>query len=603
MLRYRISPGRPEAHVYTVEIAIEAPDPAGQILSLPAWAPGSYKIRDFARHVMTMTAEGAGRAVMVAKTGKHHWRLSPVAGPVVVRYAVYAFDRSVRGAFLDGEIGHFNGACLYLRVHGQDDAPLTVCIEPPECAPRDAWSLVTALDREDVDGRGFGTYRAASWRELIDHPVMMGEIDTHDFELRDLPHTLALPAGLRVDAARLVADVRAACAAQLALFDGEAPFDRYVFLLWVVEGGYGGLEHARSTSLMCARADLPLPGRTERTDGYRGLLGLFSHEYFHAWHVKAIHPSEFAMGGLDGEVHTTQLWIFEGITSYYDDLALCRAGLLSPEDYLDVLARSLTRFARGPGRLRQTLEAASFDAWIKFYQPDENTPNATVSYYLKGSLVALLLDLSLRRGTQGRVSLDTVMRVLWARHGRTGRALDPGAFEALAQEVSGLDLTAFFDQALRSTDEPDLAPLLADFGVELVWRARCSADDKGGVAKNGGGADRPWAGFLTEARNGAASVSFVAAGGPAERAGIAPNDLLVAIEGHRVEAQGVEAALARHRPGEEIEVHFFRDGRLRRVALALAPAPRDTAELRLAGDAPAEAKARRAVWLGAPASG
>jgi len=331
---------------------------------------------------------------------------------------------------------------------------------------------------------------------------------------------------------------------------------------------------------LCSRDDLPREGETEVSDRYRTFLGLVSHEYFHTWNVKRIKPAAFVPYDLDRENYTTLLWAFEGITSYYDDLALVRCGLIGKKDYLELLGRSITTYLRTPGRAKQSLAESSFDAWIKYYRQDENSPNAIVSYYDKGSHVALCLDLLIRDKTRGRKSLDDVMRALWRRHGLTGVGVEEDGIERLAGEATGLKLERRFDDWLRSARELPLKALLATHGVEMELRAAESAQDKGGKpagSKNAAGL--AMLGIRARAQGDDTAVTHVLEGGAAQEAGIAAGDLLVAVEGLRPGQAGLDAALANRRAGERVRIHAFRRDELMSFEAQLKRADADTCVL------------------------
>nr|WP_277346296.1 PDZ domain-containing protein [Solimonas marina] len=376
------------------------------------------------------------------------------------------------------------------------------------------------------------------------------------------------------------------------MFGQQPGLDQYLFLTNVVGAGYGGLEHRDSTALICSRSDLPVPGERKLGKDYRSFLGLCSHEYFHLWNVKRITAAKFLESDLGSEAYSRDLWHYEGITSYYDDLFLLRAGLIDAASYLDVVSENATRVERTPARQVQTLADASFETWIKYYQPNENTPNSAISYYVKGALVALCLDLMLRR--DGGCTLDDVMRGAWQRWGATGVGVPEGGLEALAQEISGLDLSGFFDRALRSTDELPLAALLADFGVRAVRRAAVSDTDAGGWVA--GEPARAWAGL--KLRAGDTRVQFVYSGGPALRAGVSANDQLVAIDGLRVTAANWSARVAALQPGQHYALHVFRGDELLTLDFVPDAPPEDTWMLTLI-DADESVTARRKAWIGA----
>jgi predicted metalloprotease with PDZ domain len=596
---YTIVPASPEAHLFEVTCTVAEPDPEGQHFALPAWIPGSYMIRDFARHVVAIRAENRRRPVTIEKVDKHTWRCDSVRGPLTVTMQVYAWDLSVRGAHLDQSHGFFNGPCVFLRVAGQEGRPCAVDILPPRGARYRNWRVATTLPRAGAKPHGYGRYAAADYDELIDHPVEMGEFTLLAFRASGVPHEVAITGRHDADLRRLAGDLKRLCEHQIRFFGAPAPFRRYLFLVTAVGDGYGGLEHRASTALLCSRDDLPRPGVAEVTDGYRTFLGLASHEYFHTWNVKRIKPTVFAPYDLDAENYTTLLWAFEGFTSYYDDLLLRRAGLIGPESYLELLGRSITALLRTPGRARQSVAEASFDAWIKYYRPDENSPNAGVSYYVKGSLIALALDLTLRSRTRGRRSLDDVMRALWQRHGATGVGVAEDGIERLAEEVSGVPLRRFFDAALRSTAELPLKALLRRFGVDLLLRPAESKSDKGGRPGSHGVAQRSRRvalGARTTAEAGGVKLTHVLADSPARAAGLAAGDVLVAVDGLRVSAETLDARLARYRPGDLATVTGFRRDELFTREVTLTAPPADTAWLRPAPGA--AAAARRRAWLG-----
>ena len=579
-VRYSIIPARPEAHLYRVTCTIEEPDPSGQQFALPAWAPGSYMIRDFARHVVSIGARSRNRPVPLEKIDKHTWRAQSVTGPLSVSYEVYAWDVSVRGSHLDTGHGFFNGACVFLRALGHEGAPCELEILRPRGARYRNWRVATAMPRKGAGPFGFGAHVTADYDELIDHPVEMGEFALASFRACGVVHDIVITGRHRADLARLRRDLKRLCEEHIRFFGEPTPMKRFVFLVTAVGEGYGGLEHRASTALLCSRDDLPREGETEVTERYRTFLGLASHEYFHTWNVKRIKPAAFAPYDLDRENYTTLLWAFEGVTSYYDDLALVRCGLIEKKDYLELLGRSITTHLRTPGRAIQSLAESSFDAWIKYYRQDENSPNAAVSYYVKGSLVALCLDLLIRDKTRGRKSLDDIMRALWRRHGLTGAGVEEDGIESLAEQATGLNLERHFDDWLRSTRELPLKALLATHGVEMELRAAESAQDKGGKpagSKNAAGL--AMLGIRARAQGDDTAVTHVLEGGAAQEAGIAAGDLLVAVDGLRPGQAGMDAALAKRRAGERVRIHAFRRDELMSFEAQLKRADADTCVL------------------------
>ncbi|MDD3763901.1 MAG: PDZ domain-containing protein [Nevskiales bacterium] len=595
-VHYVVRPAAPREHLFEVTCTVAEPDPAGQVFRMPSWIRGSYLVRDFAKHVVDVAARCGEAAVALERLDKRTLRCAPVAGALTLRYRVFAFDASVRKAYLDLRRGFFNGSSLFYCPDGCGDRPFTVEIlrsEDPACAD---WRVATALSPLNVDAAGYGRYQAEDYEALIDHPVEMGAFEALDFEVDGVPHALVLAGRYTLDRARVTEDLRRICEVERRMFGGEPALTRYLFLTNVVGRGYGGLEHRSSTALICSRKDLPQPGQTERSQDYRNFLGLCSHEYFHLWNVKRITAAAFAESDLAAEAYTRDLWHYEGVTSYYDDLFLLRAGLVDAAAYLDVIARNATRIERTPGARVQTLEDASFEAWTKYYQPDENAANATVSYYVKGALVALCLDLSLR--LQSAITLDDVMREAWCRWGRPGVPVPERGLEHLAQELSGCDLAAFFERALRSTEPLPLAELLACFGIGVTLRPAAGDSDVGG---RDNGVSQVCALGL-RLRPGDTRVAVVLSGGAAAAAGVHPGDQLVALDGLRVHAGGWDDALRRLQPGRAVALHVFRDDEL--LALDIVPdaVPADTWQLEWLDDVDAAVRARRDAWLGAEVS-
>ena len=593
-VRYSIIPRDPSAHLFEVTLTVESPDPAGQRLVLPAWIPGSYMIREFARNIVRIAATSNGRKVALEKTDKHSWQAGRCDGPLVVVYEVYAWDLSVRTAHLDQTHAFFNGTSVFLRVPGQEQAPHEVEIRRPQGAAYADWRVATALPELDAERYGFGRYIAADYDELIDHPVELGAFALATFKAHGVPHDIVITGQVpNLDMARLCADLKKVCEAQIRLFEPKsrrAPMRRYVFMTLAVGDGYGGLEHRASTALICSRADLPVQGKKEMTDGYRTYLGLCSHEYFHTWNVKRIKPAAFAPYDLQNEGYTSLLWLFEGFTSYYDDLMLVRAGLIDEADYYKLLGKTANGVLRGSGRHSQTVAESSFDAWVKYYRQDENAPNAIVSYYAKGALVALGLDLTIRAATGGKKSLDDVMRALWTRYGRdfysdgagAGQGIGESDALRLFEDVSGVSLKRYFDRHIHGTDDVPLEKLLAPFAVRFT--------DK---RKNG----KPSLGARTVKEGNDCKLASVYEGGAAHLAGLSALDLLVAMDGLRVTAANLDVLMSRYGIADTVTVHAFRRDEL--MAFDVMLKADDAPQVSLASEAkPAAAARLRSAWLG-----
>lgn len=524
MIEYRIDLTLAHAHRFGVSLRVK-PQSDSLTLSLPAWIPGSYLVREFARHLNLLRASQGSRACPIEQLDKATWRLACQPGQTVtIDYEVYAFDTSVRTAYLDARRGFFNGTSVCLRVHGQEEAPHALQLD---ALPK-GWGVATSLSPAGAGQKGKSRkFVASSYDELVDHPVELGTFWRGQFKARGVPHELVVTgAAPSADLERLLKDTQCICESQIDFWHGrrKAAFDRYVFLLNVVDDGYGGLEHRNSTALICSRRDLPrldAKGKPADTgDGYTTLLGLISHEYFHTWNVKRLKPVEFAPYDYTRENHTQMLWFFEGFTSYYDDVFLRRTGLIDATTYLKLLTKPINQVLATPGRHVQSVAQASFDAWLRYYRPDENTANSTVSYYTKGSLLALALDLSLRQ--QGcKSGLDAVMKRLWALQ----RPITEADVAQALQDEAGTAPPDFANwQALltawvHGTDDLPLSSLLSQSGIG--WKpASTSVSQRIGVK-------------LSESPQGL-KVSAVMRGSPAEAAGLAAGDELIALDGWRL---------------------------------------------------------------------
>lgn len=594
---YRIFPVNPGAHLFQVQCLIVEPDPQGQRFSLPNWIPGSYLVRDFARHIVSMRARCNAEEISWEKTDKSTWRCEPCEGLLEVTYEVYANDLSVRGAHLDTLHGFFNGTSVFLAVQGREHLPCRVEIHAPEGPRYRQWRLATAMESDGADWLGFGSYRTRDYDELIDHPVEMGIFTLGEYRAGGVPHRIAISGRHQVDIDRLCTDLTLLCDHHIGFFGG-APMDEYWFLTMAVGEGYGGLEHRASSSLMCRRDELPQPGRHRMTEKYRRFLGLCSHEYFHLWNVKRIKPAAFTPYELDAESYTTLLWVFEGITSYYDDLALLRSGLISTESYLELLGETLTRVYRAPGRHRQSVAESSFDAWTKLYKQDENSPNAIVSYYSKGAMIALALDMIIRRDTADRMSLDDVVVELWRRYGQESGGVPETGFEELAKELTGLDLEAFFDLAVRGTGDLPLLELLARVGVKLHLRPRGLGKDVGGKPGKRADRERPSLGVNFKSGRSSVLIAAVLDGGAAQGAGLSAKDEIVAADDIRVKSSNFAELLSDYDVGDDVKLTIFRRDELMNIRVTLQKPMLDTCYLSLDKEADADTVQARENWLG-----
>lgn len=591
-LLYAITPADPLGHYFDVALTIRRPNPGGQRVALPAWTPGSYMIREFARHVVEISARSAGRARELLKIDKHTWEIEPCKSSLTIRYRVYAWDLSVRGAHLDATHAFFNGSSVFLRVIGQEDSACLLRLRAPTGSAYRSWRVAGSMTKVRTDARGFGQYSAADYEELIDHPFEIGEFVSTKFRVGQAQHEIVVTGRHDADLTRLAADLSRVCDTHIRMFDPRsrhAPLSRYVFLVTAIGDGYGGLEHRASTALLCSRNDLPWAGMKAISDGYRRFLGLASHEYFHTWNVKRIRPAAFARLNLDSENYTRLLWVFEGFTSYYDDLALVRCGLIDEDKYLGILAEAIGSITRNPGSGMQTLADASFDAWIKYYRQDENAPNAIVSYYVKGGLIALALDLTLRGRSHGRFSLDDVMRLMWQRYGKHFDRNRTGVAEAempdLIREATGLDLTRELSAWTEQTQQVDLGRALKPFGIKLEQKKPT---------------DTVSLGMRTAQKAGDLVVVNVYNGGAAHRAGLSAGDVLAAVNGLRVDESGLAKMLARLKPNQRIKITAFRRDEMMNLVLETAEPDSPGVELKIDAAAGIRAAKLRHGWLQHP---
>jgi predicted metalloprotease with PDZ domain len=515
-IHYTVEAADLHAHLFRVTLTIAEPLPL-QTVSLPVWIPGSYLVREFSKNLQQLQAKQGRRSASIIQRDKCTWDIACKEGlPLVLSYEVYAFDNSVRTAWLDSQRGFFNGTSLCLRVHGQEEQPHRLQLQAVKNQPN--WQAATGLAPVKTDRRGFGLYQASNYDELADCPVEMGAFWRGSFTACGIPHHFVVSGALpSFDGARLLADTQKICEAAIRFWHGQgkmaghkAPHQSYLFMLNAVHDGYGGLEHRNSTALICNRADLPRQTSPRTNEGYTTLLGLISHEYFHTWNVKQLRPDAFARYNYTQENYTTLLWFFEGFTSYFDDILLRHAGLIDNATYIKLLGKTITQVQQTPGRHVQSVAQASFDAWVKYYRQDENTPNATVSYYTKGALVALCLDLSLRQ--EGH-TLQAVMRGLWKRC-QAGPMREQDLLDEL-QAMSGRSWQKEIQAWVHSTQELPLRDVLTRQGIEVHAEIASMAQRLG---------------LRVSETSGSVQIKAVLRSSAAEAAGLAAGDEWLAVE-------------------------------------------------------------------------
>lgn len=578
----------PQPHTHLFDVTLEVDNVSGVFLdvALPVWTPGSYLVREYARHLQSFSAESNGQPLAWQKLDKATWRITTGgATSISIHYQVYAFELTVRTSHLDDTHGYFNPATLCLYVPGRLREQHLVRILPP-----DGWRVTTGLPA--VDGSP-ATFLAQDYDELVDSPFECGTHRVLAFEVDGIPHEIALWGHGNEDEQRLLDDTKTIVESARDLF-GSLPYQRYVFIVHLSDGLYGGLEHRNSVTNLLDRWTFQ-PRRS-----YERFLGLTSHEFFHVWNVKRIRPEPLGPFDYSRENYTRQLWVAEGITSYYDNLILVRTGLISPERYLETLADDIKSLQSQPGRAIQSLEQSSFDTWIKFYRPDENSQNTSISYYLKGSLVALLLDLEIRHQSGGLRSLDDVMRSLYHEQyggdGHTSLFDGPGipeeggflaAVEAVAGEAGGR-YRELLERYVSGTEELDYAQAFRQIGVAVEWSYARPPED-GSPATLG---------VRLKTEHGRTRVAIVYRNGPAERAGVYAGDELVALEDFRVDEERLKARLAERKPGDTVTLALFRGDRLLQIPVTLDVAAYD--QLRLIPDEDAGEKQQQLYrdWIG-----
>jgi predicted metalloprotease with PDZ domain len=574
-IQYTVWPADLHGHRFRVKLHITNPDPNGQILQMPAWIPGSYLIRDFSKHVESLEAFSAmntRKRLAIKRIDNDHWQLPPTHSSIEVLTTVYAFDSSVRAAYLDTERAFFNASSLCLAVKGQEHLPCSLAVTAPELAFADHWTVQTTLRAAKTDERGFGFYLAKNYDDLLDHPVAMGEFQLVHWKSNGVSHRMAIQGCNHiVDSKRLAEDLQAICSSTIELFEPKtkrAPFEEYLFLVNAVLNGYGGLEHRDSTALLCRRDQIPQENILFEESAYREFLGLCSHEYFHAWLVKRIQPKAFQPYDLTKRNHTRLLWVFEGFTSYYDDLQLLRSKRIDLKTYLKLVADNWNGILRGPGRQKQSLADSSFDAWTKYYQADENTPNAVVSYYGKGALLALGLDLQIRAFSKNKLSLDDLMRLIWRKHGITFDGIAEDGLDDLILELLGNGFSKIWaDIKARYIFGVEDIPLQKWIGSNLV---SVKIKHQSTLEKL-----KLQFGMRHTDSNGWLKVTHVLDGGIAQAAGLAAGDLLASVDGQRVTSARWDRVLGSLSENSQTLVTFYRDDLEyeRMVSLSAAQAP------------------------------
>ena len=561
----------PATHLFEVAITVQNWQEPCLDLKLPVWTPGSYLVREYAKHLQNFRAEdAAGHALSCRKLSKNHWQVETAErSDVTVRYAIFAHELTVRTNHLDPTHGYFNPGAMFCYIPGLEQHQITVTVQPPH----PTWTVTTPLPMADVPQ----TLLAANFDTLVDSPFEVGTHRLYEFEVAGKPHQWAIWGQGNVDATQLIQDTQKVIQAEADLFGG-LPYERYLFLLHLTEKGYGGLEHKDGCSLQYPRFGFRDP------DQYKRFISLVAHEFFHLWNVKRLRPQALQTFDYDQENYTDCLWFCEGVTSFYDQVIPLRAGICDAQWYLKQLSEAITRLQTTPGRQVQPLSQSSFDTWIKLYRPTANSRNAQVSYYLKGELVAVLLDLLIRQQHQHRRSLDDVMRQLWQQFGQPGLGYTSAQLKSVFEAVAELDLTAFWLNYIEGTAELPFNQYLDPFGLQVHPDIPEDAP--------------PYLGLDLKMEAGAAMVKFVAADSPAQRAGMAAGDQLLAIAGFKVSADGLSDRLQDFQPGDEVAITFFHQDQLRTSPVLLAEPVARTYGVRAIQPSTVSQKDNCRQWLG-----
>lgn len=583
-VRYDVSVEDPKAH--RLLVVVDIPDAAAPEIDLvlPSWVPGSYVIRDQARTLRGLRARTAGEAVAlpVTKLEKARWRVQTQGvSHVEVLYEVYAHDLSVEGVDATDDHLFLNAGMFLPYVVGREREPLEVAVHVPP-----TWRVYTELAEV---GRSPARFRARDYDELVDEPIDCGTPVELTIHPAGIPHRILLCGrGGNFEAHRVESDVGKIVEATVRLMGGS-PLGHYTFFYHLADSrspGSAGLEHKNSTAIVVGRSAF------RPDDEYRKVLSVTSHEYFHLYNVKRIRPRVLGPFDYTRENYTHLLWAMEGSTDYFGTLLLLRAGLLPAPKYLDEVAKSVQRYQTTPGRKVASLEELSLNAWIDLYQPYEETPNRSVSYYLKGALVTLCLDLEVRHRTEGASSIESVFRTLWNEYGARDRGLDEEEILPVANRVTGIDLTEFFRSYVSGVTEIDFDRFLGYAGLKVEPRERPPDKEEDPPAG--------WLGVTLRDDSGRASVRTMVEDGPGRRAGLSPNDEIVALDGQRVTYSDLPKALERFPPGSPVEVTLFRRGFLTSLRVETGKAPPEKLLIVPVEDASPTARRVHDGWLGVP---
>jgi predicted metalloprotease with PDZ domain len=578
MLSYHIVPENLAEHVFNVKISIPPSKHELVHLTIPAWIPGSYMIRDFGKNIHLISATtSSGHKQSVIQTDKQTWKVLNARDGLTISYQVYAFDLSVRGAYLFDEYAFFNGTSTFLEVKeftADAIAPISLCIENNQVANN--WQLCTALKQSSVSQSEISTkhyFTCEDYQELIDHPVLLGQVEHATFEVMGTKFHVVFSGKTETDIERICADLTPLCEHHINLF-GELPEKDYWFLTLLSDDGFGGLEHRASTALLYPRFHLPM--RAERkitSEHYQRFLSLCSHELFHAWNVKRIKPEIMISPELSREQCMEQLWIYEGFTSLYDDLSLARTKLIDAQRYIEILGENLTRLNQTQGRHKQTITESSVNAWTKFYKQDAGSHNHIVSYYNKGAIIALALDITLRQKTQNNYSIDQVMQVLWNNYGSKNIGTPNDVIHEICQKHFQVDISEFLNTVLYTTEDLPIDALVQNIGLNLHYRTQNSVSDKGGRASDE--SIKHAFGASYKDQDSGVLLQTLQDESPIVRAGAQIGDILIALGQWQVNSNNLQR-LIDNQQGTTVEISLLRQGRLLRCEMPIEEARTDT---------------------------
>lgn len=538
-INYQVAMPHPQTHLFEVTLHLEDYSLSTLDLKMPVWTPGSYLVREYAKHLQDLSAISSDKALTWRKIGKNHWQIDTDGiSQVTVKYRIFANELSVRTNHLDATHGYFNGAAIFFRIPEFDKQPIHINIQTPP-----QWQVTTTLP---VVEKQKNTFVAADFDTLVDSPFEVGTHQLHDFEVRGKPHQLAIWGKGNVKVEPLIEDIKKIIEVEANMFEG-LPYEKYLFLLHLSAQSFGGLEHKDSCSLIYKRF-----GFGDR-DQYERFMQLVAHEFFHLWNVKRIRPKELEVFDYDGENYTPSLWFCEGTTSYYDLLIPLKAGIYDVSSYLNNLSKEISRYQTTPGRKIQPVSESSFDAWIKLYRQDANSPNSQISYYLKGEMITLLLDLMIRSRHKNQRSLDDVMLKLWQQFGKDEIGYTADELKQIIESVAGTDLTDFFDRYIHGREELPFNEYLEPFGLELAVDTT----------------EEPFLGIKVVSNNAKESIKFVESDSPAQIAGIDAGDELLAIDGIKVTGKQLSERLKDYQPRDIVEITVFHQDELRNYSVTL----------------------------------